>query len=174
MRQFIVFALIALAGIGQVFAQSTSAQSGVVVAVAAAPATQAQQQYGSYGYQNAVYTPPPAQSYAGTAGGSVIGAAVGALAGRHMRGGGQWAASGLAGAIGGLIGHMADQRSNERAEQAAQAQQVAQQQASTGYGQQVIVRLDGGQTVALFSRASGLMPGQKVWIIGGQEIIPAG
>ncbi|MEY2152320.1 glycine zipper 2TM domain-containing protein [Rhodanobacter sp. 115] len=144
---------------GTAMAQTASAQPGVIVAIAAAPATQAQVGYG----QQAVYQP---QSNAGSMAGGVLGAAVGALAGRHMRGGGSWIAGGAGSAIGALVGHMVDQRANERA-----AQQVAY--ASTA-GAQVIVRLDGGQTVAVFSRRGGFYPGEKVWVVGGGELVPAG
>lgn len=150
-----VAALIAFGG--NAAAQTASAQPGVIVAVAMAPATQEQ-----VGYQQAVYQP---QSTAGSMAGGVLGAAVGAVAGRNMRGGGSWVAGGAGGAIGALIGHMVDQRHDE---------QIAQQAAYVNsVGAQVIVRLDGGQTVAVFSRTGGLYPGQKVWVVGGAELIPA-
>lgn len=148
----------------QAHAQSaTSARSGVVLTIQPATVTTAQ---AGYGYQQQPY---PTRSYQRATVGGVIGALVGAIATRNSRSYYSYEGSAAGAAVGAAIGYAADRRADQR-----QAAQMGAEQQAARYGAQVIVKLDDGQTVAVFSsHLSGIYPGSKVWLIGNQELVAA-
>jgi outer membrane lipoprotein SlyB len=172
------------------FAQGVEyAQAGVVVMVSRAPATADQQQtyqrdeqYGQqrYGYNSGYgdsYNGGQNRSYVGSTVGGVIGAVAGALAGRHSRVG-QMIGTFGGGAIGAAIGNNIDNR-HQQQQVAYQHETYAQHQADfeaasrqEAQGDQVIVRLDGGRSVAVFTHnGSQFFAGQKVFLIGNDQIV---
>ena len=106
---------------------------------------------------------------------------------RHSRNG-QWLGGTAGAALGAVIGNGVDNRAQQRqeaqyqaeqqaqTERQAQEQDMAQEQARReAQGAQVIVRMNGGNTVAVFvHNAARFHRGQKVWMIGESQIIPAG
>lgn len=149
---------------GTANAQSaTSARQGTVLTIQAAEQTSSQAGYGSY------QQPYQQQSYQRATVGGVIGGLVGAIATRNSRSVYRYEGGAAGAAIGAAIGYAADRRADQRQTQRAYA---AQEQAR--YGAQVIVKLDDGQTVAVFSHSlAGIYPGSRVWLVGNQELIPA-
>lgn len=161
----IACALMAMTLVGKANAQSTSAQHGTVVTVQAAPATQTQQSYNYNAYQNTYQEPSRVRSVLG----GVLGGVVGAIATRHSYSSTRYTAAAGAAAIGTAIGYAADRRADARQEEAR-----AYAARASNYGAQVIVRLDDGNTVAVFSHnVSGVYPGAKVWLVGNSELIAA-
>lgn len=159
-------ALIAVVALwsGVASAQSaTSARQGTVLTIQAAEQTSSQAGYGSYQqpYQQA--------SYQRAAVGGVIGGLIGAIAARNSHSVYRYEGGAAGAAIGAAIGYAADRRADQR--QTARAYGA---QETARYGAQVIVKLDDGQTVAVFShRLAGIYPGSRVWLVGNQELIPA-
>lgn len=146
-------------------AGATSAVQGTVITVQPAQAAPTQRRsdfgYSGYGYY-------PSRPNVRTVVGTTLGGIVGAVLGRHSRSG-QWLASAGGAAIGGVIGYSADQRAYERQIQAEQMHQ-----AQRYLGVEVIVRLaQSGRTVAVFTHRSDFYPGQTVWLIGNEQLVPA-
>lgn len=158
------------------------AQQGKVLDVQYGHATvQQSQQYGSYqqnGYNNQVQYQQP-RGYVGSTLGGLVGSVLGVTIGRHSSTG--RAVGGFGGAaVGAAIGNSIDQRryaeQQRRREVALEQEAYAVQRSRTraAEGAQVIVSTDGGRTVAVFVHdASRFYPGQKVWMIGNDQILPA-
>lgn len=163
-RKCVVLLVVVILWSSVASAQSaTSARQGTVLTIQAAQQTNSQAGYGSY------QQPYQQPSYQRATVGGVIGGLVGALATRNSRSVYRYEGGAAGAAIGAAIGYAADRRANQRQTQQAYA---AQEQAR--YGAQVIVKLDDGQTVAVFShRLAGIYPGSRVWLVGNQELIPA-
>ncbi|HEX7324272.1 MAG TPA: hypothetical protein VF292_02820 [Rhodanobacteraceae bacterium] len=148
---------------------ATTAQSATVIAVAPGTATQ-QQQYAiqqqeqqEYGYQQQDgYTQRNSRAIIG----GILGTALGALAGRHSSAG--WYGAGIGGAIGTAVGNHLDANAERK-----RAQEVAFLRAHANVGYQVVLKLAHGGNAAVFVRGELFVPGEKVWLIGQNEIIPA-
>lgn len=145
---------------------ATSARQGTVVAVQSGVQTPSQR---SFGYND--------QSYGGSyndrsqtraVAGGVIGGVIGAVLGRNSNSGRYLGGAGGA-AIGTAIGYNLDRRADTQRSRHEEVRQTMARQ-----GAQIVVKLDGGETVAVFTRdVRGMYPGAKVWLIGGDELIPA-
>lgn len=87
--------------------------------------------------------------------GTAVGAALGGLVGYQA--GGDWqqrsAAMTVGGAIGAVIGRAVEKRPQK--------------------GVDLVIRLDSGQVVALFQPTATVRPGDRVYLVGGERIIPA-
>lgn len=160
----LIFAVAAFALATPAFAQSAAgAVHGVIVAVSTGGAAPQQEQYG---YQQYSYQQQGA-SYTRAIAGGAIGGLIGALAGRHSSSA-RWATTAAGTAIGAAIGRQADQRADLRTiQQERMAQQMGQR------GLQVVVKLDSGQTVAVFTHQPQFYPGQQVWLVGNSQLIAA-
>lgn len=140
--------------------QAVGAQPGTVIGVAYAAPTQDQTSYSDWSqYQ----TQTECETHNRAVIGGAIGGIVALLATRHSYNG-QWAATAAGTAIGGAIGNSADQRDARRCE--------ARQSRPATIGAQVIVRLRGGNTIAVFAHQP-FSVGEKVWLIGNGELVAA-
>ncbi len=160
----------------------STAQRGVVVAT---ETVAVQPQYGQYNSYNNV--PPQCQQYqygggynsgynSGTYAGGAIGGAVGYAVGQHSQAG-QVLGPVVGAVLGGIIGNHIE---NSGQQQQAQACYQAQQQANApSMGQRVLVRLTGpgpqasGQVVSVTVRNGQYGPGEPVWVIGYDHLMPA-
>lgn len=166
MNKLIVAVIAALLAVASVFsapAFGASAVAGTVVTVAPGQPTQEQQYQQPYnnGYGYNSYN-SYSQDHRSAAIGSVVGGLVGILAARHSRAGWYWGAGGGAAAgyaVGSIIDH------NRQVRQVRYAQSMPS-------GVQIIVKIDGGQTIAIFSHVANVYAGERVWVVGGQQVVP--
>lgn len=156
-------AVICMIGFSPVNA-ATSARHGTVVAVQPGAQSASQRSFSEPGYNTGYQE----RSHARAAIGGVLGGVLGATLGRNSNSGRYLGGAGGA-AIGTAIGYNLDRRADVRL-----GQREVIRQATARQGAQIVVELDGGETIAVFSRdVRGMYPGAKVWLIGGDELIPA-
>lgn len=137
-------------------------ESGVVLTIERSLPTPGQEDDGRYREE----VSQSHRSRTGKIVGALIGGALASAAARHSEY--RYEAAALGGAIGGAIGANRDRHNAYRRAEAATNRKIGY-----AFGAQVVVRKSGGKVVAIYSNhAERLHPGQQVWIVGEDQVIP--